>query len=679
MALRRAGSSGRYGRAVPPSSLVRANLGRPSGVLRKEDPLGRGGTYGGRVRDLDRRDVAVAACFVLAALGEAAVRHGHTPGLLAFDSAGALWLATLVVRRTHPVLPVCAIAGAGVVGILVTGLLWPDATDGAGVWILAMALACYSLGAHGAGRVVALGVLLPLVVVVTADWNTMSGWPRVNGIVFVTVFIGLLPTVVGRLVRVRHDRLRMLRDQHERIVRAQGKRQEAAVLAERLRTVERLQPTLLEGMQALARSAESGGEPGAIETSARSLLSRTREEVVALTAPLPPGPGERLPLAGVPAVDHVSTLRQAAQPWAVLGAGALVAGLFLEATRVLDASASDWVVLLGALAVGAPLVLAWWRPLPAVALAWVGAAGFARLVAPLDGTLSGPAFALVAAFAVAALSPRRPAVVGLVLCLLGQVVGVGTDDSFGTAVLVLLSWLGGLAVNEGSRLVEQSRANTELLTRQEAVSAARAVVEERLRLAREIHDAVGHSLTVVALQAGAARRLAGSDPERAQEVMRTVAAVARSGVTSLASGEQDADLVGLVERVRATGLEVEADLAGADLLEPAQRAVALRVVQEGLTNVLRHAPGARASVAVRPRGDIVEVAVSNSAPSVTGSGPGTGRGLVGVAERVRAAGGASTWGSLPDGGFGVRAQLPALTPESFPAAPVSALAPVPPR
>ncbi len=134
------------------------------------------------------------------------------------------------------------------------------------------------------------------------------------------------------------------------------------------------------------------------------------------------------------------------------------------------------------------------------------------------------------------------------------------DDPFGRGRARSCAWLGGLAVHEASRLVEQTRANNELLTHQEAAAAARAVVEERLRLAREIHDAIGHSLTVVALQAGAARRLAAADPDRAREVMRTVAAAARSGVASLALDEDGADLAALVERVRATGLVVDADL-----------------------------------------------------------------------------------------------------------------------
>lgn len=600
-----------------------------------------------------RADAVVAVVFVLAAVTEAVVSDRATPGLLAFNATGALWLGSLAWRRRRPLVPLCVIAGAGCLGTTVTALLWPEAGDGAGVWIFALMLACYSMGSNATGRVVLLGVLLPLVVAVDADLTTRTGWDQVSGILFVTTFAGLLPTAVGRLVRVRNERLQLLRDQHERIVGAQRAQQESAVLSERLRTAERLQPTLLEGLQRLAASAEAAGDPGRIEASARELLTRTREEVVALTTP-----PEEHPVPEVPPVDHVRRLRASAQPWAVLFAGAVVAGLSVESVEVLAPAAPGWLVVPASMLVGAPLALAWWRPLTAVGLAWVGAAAYSHLVAPLDGTLSETTLAFAAAFAVAALSRRRVAIVGLAICWLGQLVGVGTTDPLGEAVLLLLSWLGGLAVNEVSRLVEQAHANNDLLDRQQAALAVRAVVEERLRLSREIHDAIGHSLTVVALQAGAARRLAASDPGRAREVMRTVAAAAGSGIAALALDDVRADIAGLVERVRAAGLTIDADLTAADSLDPAHQVVAFRIVQEGLTNVLRHAPGSLTTVTVRQGDDGVEVAVTNSAGSSAGTGPGTGRGLAGIRERIAALAGQVAWGPLGDGGFEVRAFLP---------------------
>ena len=141
---------------------------------------------------------------------------------------------------------------------------------------------------------------------------------------------------------------------------------------------------------------------------------------MALTAPV-----EERPVVDVPVADHVRALREAAQPWAVLAAGAVALGLLVETREILDPSASGWVVP-ASMAVGAPLVLAWWRPVPALALAWVATAAYSRLLTPLDGALSETAFAVAAAFTVATLSGRRMAVVGLVMCWFGQLVGVGT-------------------------------------------------------------------------------------------------------------------------------------------------------------------------------------------------------------------------------------------------------------
>ena len=209
--------------------------------------------------------MVVAVGFMLAAVAEAVVRYHATPALLTFHASAAIGLGSLAVRRARPVVPMCVIAVSGVLGTTLTAALRPDTTDGAGVSILALMLASYSLGRYGAGRVVALGVLLPLLVVVAVDLTTRSGWDRISGILFVTVFVGLLPTGVGRLVRVRTARLRALRDQHDRIVRAQRVQQHSAVLAERLRTTQRLQPTLVEGLQRIALTAESTGDPAEIE------------------------------------------------------------------------------------------------------------------------------------------------------------------------------------------------------------------------------------------------------------------------------------------------------------------------------------------------------------------------------------------------------------------------------
>lgn len=598
-------------------------------------------------------DLVTAAGFVLAGVAEAVATHRHVPGLLAFTLCGAPVLAVLVVRRTAPAVPMCVFTVFVVFGTTIQSLYWPDASDSGGVWMFAMMFAAYSLGAHGDGPVAALGGLLPTITGLAIDLPTMSGWTLVSGVIFVASFVGWLPTVVGRIVRVRRRHLDVLEGQREQIVDGQQSQREAAVLAERVRTAERLQPALLDGLRTLARRAEDGGDPGAIEGEARELLGRTREEVVALAAPV------HVPEPEVPHSDHLTLLRAAAQRWVVLGAGVVGAGLALEATEWLPRTAPSWVAVVGSIALCLPAAFLWWRPLSAAVLCWCGVVAYARLVAPLDGSLGGTAFVLGTAFAVAALSSRIAALAGLVLCWLGQLVGVGTGDPFGEAVMIFVCWLGGLVVNELSGVVELSRVNNRLLAEQEAAAQRRAVIDERLRLARELHDQIGHSLTVVALQAGAARRLKSTDPDRSREVLATIARAARDGLAAM-QGDAATDLAALLRRTRAAGLEIVADVADFDaLLDHEERSLAYRIVQEALTNALRHAPGSRVQVAVRREPERVAVEVRNGRPGHTADAAGSGMGLRGLRAMVTTRSGDLEWGPCADGGFRVRALLPA--------------------
>jgi signal transduction histidine kinase len=604
----------------------------------------------------------VAACFVLAAAGEAAVVHRSAAGPVLFGIGGAPTLAVLALRRTRPLLPLAVIAVAAAFGTAVQTALWPHAGDGGGVWLFALLFAAYSFGLYGRTHTISIGTVLPMAAALAIDVPTMRGWSLVNGITFLTVFVGLLPAVVGHTIRLRRERIARLAAQQDVIVREQRSREEAAVLDERVRASERLQPALLDGLAEIARSAEDGAAAAHIEDAARRLLGRTREEVVALTAPVEvcsPGPAKST------AIDHVGMLRTAAQPWAVLGAGAIGAGLALEVTSTLPLSAPSWCAVIVSLLIAVPLGLTWWRPLVALPVAWGLAIVLSRLIAPLDGSLSGTAFTLTAAFAAGALAHRNGALAGLALCVLGQLVGIGTADPFGEATMIVVSWLGGRAVNEASRLVEQSRANTHALAEADEVARQRAVVGERLRLAREIHDQIGHTLTVVALQAGAARRLATSDATRADEVMATIARAARDGLDAM-RGESLQSLPALLARTRAAGLDLRADLSGLAALEEAGTldadivAVTHRIVQEALTNVLRHAPGATATVTARAAGPELALVVHNTVPSGTSGGPGTGRGLGGLRERVTDVGGELTWGPDAEGGFAVHALLPCV-------------------
>jgi signal transduction histidine kinase len=140
--------------------------------------------------------------------------------------------------------------------------------------------------------------------------------------------------------------------------------------------------------------------------------------------------------------------------------------------------------------------------------------------------------------------------------------------------------------------------------------------------------------------------------------MQDVAAAARDGVAALEPSDADGDLARLVDRVRSAGLVIDADLDDATLLDPEVRFLVHRVLQEALTNVLRHAPGSRASLTLVVGDQTVELSVTNTPGARPGGPPGSGRGLAGIRERVADWHGAVSCGPLTDGGFQVHAVLP---------------------
>jgi signal transduction histidine kinase len=206
---------------------------------------------------------------------------------------------------------------------------------------------------------------------------------------------------------------------------------------------------------------------------------------------------------------------------------------------------------------------------------------------------------------------------------------------------------------------------------------SRALAEERLRIAREVHDVVGHSLAAISLQAGVAERLLDSRPAQAREAVaaiRTLSGQALDEVrcelgllrgdgaaTDLAPGSVGlAAVPGLVAAIRDAGADVELDIEAGDAVVPEDvGAATFRIVQEALTNVVRHAgTEARARVRVARRGNALEIEVVDDGLHAPRSPP-PGNGLTGMRERALAVGGAFAAGARPQGGFRVWARLPA--------------------
>jgi signal transduction histidine kinase len=199
------------------------------------------------------------------------------------------------------------------------------------------------------------------------------------------------------------------------------------------------------------------------------------------------------------------------------------------------------------------------------------------------------------------------------------------------------------------------------------------VTEERLRIAREIHDIVSHNLSLIAVQAGVANHVAAEQPEQARAALASIEAISRGALTEvrgvlgvLRNGATDLNdrqptpglngLEELAERARASGVTVDVHVdVGHPLAAGIERAI-YRIVQEALTNVVQHAAPARCTVHVSTDGENASVHVTDNGRRM-GRRSG-GHGLVGIRERVMMYGGQLTAGPNPDGGFTLHATMP---------------------
>jgi signal transduction histidine kinase len=303
-----------------------------------------------------------------------------------------------------------------------------------------------------------------------------------------------------------------------------------------------------------------------------------------------------------------------------------------------------------------------------------------------QGESFGPALA-IALGTVATRCPRSVsvraalAIAGLVTAiLLGQVAaGYFTSGAELLFLLVLIAGSWAVGDNVGTRraylagLVERA----ERMEREQEQNAQRAVFDERARIARELHDVVAHHVSAIAVQAGAAEEIAEQDPARARAVLATIQATSRHALAEMRallgvmSSDREAERLApqpglsqvqrLAQQTRASGLAVHVHVEGTTRTLPeAVDLTAYRIVQEALTNTLKHSGATRADVVVRFAEDDLELVVTDDGAG-GGNGatlPGTGRGLVGMRERVALFHGTLHVGRLPGGGFQVHARIP---------------------
>jgi signal transduction histidine kinase len=242
-------------------------------------------------------------------------------------------------------------------------------------------------------------------------------------------------------------------------------------------------------------------------------------------------------------------------------------------------------------------------------------------------------------------------------------------DSAARVVFLVAAWLLGDSIGSRRAYVHEIEEKAQRLEREREAEAQRVVAEEQSRIARELHDVVAHALSVIVVQAAAADDVFEVEPRRAREPIRAIELAARAALGDLrrvlgiiedgAEYEPQpglARLDSLVEQVRATGLDVALEFEGAARPLPAAVDLsAYRIVQEALTNTLKHAGAEHATVSVR-YGD--ELALEIRDDGSGGSDANGGSGLVGMRERVAMLGGRVNTGPRPGGGYVVSAQIP---------------------
>jgi signal transduction histidine kinase len=637
----------------------------------------------------------------------------------ALAMCGVVVLSAMLVRRwplpALGLLLAAAIAAAGAPQPTGSDASFLIAPAGVAVGFIA---ATASRRVSAAAAVIALGVLARY----GTNWGghglTADSWP-------VAVVIAWL---IGQSIRQNRLHTGRLRTQAEA----------GAVTAERLRIADELHDMVARSIGVIAiqagacsrviatQPAEAGDALAAIEATSRDTLARVRRTLGALRraepaeepgkAPADPAPARmggtpRPPLPGraLPGVWLVAS-------WCavlayVISAQDLQGGLFIMRTpklrrvpiptymaglrMVLDGFGAMpwlWLPTAGVVVLSALLLRRW--PLPALALLLAGAIAAAMIPEPLLPTgfptlwsLWAPGFFLIppAGVAVGCIAATRPRPVSIAAAVIA--VGVlaryaggfvpaglpnGTSAVLAVAVAIVIAWLIGQSIR-------QNRLHAQTV---HALAEAAAVTAERLRIARELHDMVAHSIGVIAIQAGAGRRVIDTQPAEAHSALAAIEATSREALAGLrftlgaprpagpgpgpapAPLDPAPGLDGLGQlAATATGAGVRVDVRWRADRRPLPADVdlsAFRIIQEAVTNVIRHAGTGHCQVIIDQHDDEVAIEVVDDGRG--GPGDETGYGIAGMRERADLVGGQLSAGPRPEGGFRVAARLPLPVP-----------------
>src|SRR4051794_10048325 len=349
----------------------------------------------------------------------------------------------------------------------------------------------------------------------------------------------------------------------------------------------------------------------------------------------------------------------------IVAAALALASLLATDPGSIDPRLEDPDIVSAVATVAAAGALAWRRSRPAASYAvMVVGSLVVSLTDHYIGLLS--VLMLFSLYSLAAHGRRRDALIGFgvgVVCFVGlallDVPDLGTSDLLEALALLVAAWALGDAIRSRR---QQQRDQLEA-----------AITEERLRIARELHDVVAHSMSLIAVQAGVGAHVIHTDPAAAELALETIADTSRQALEQTRSmlgmlrdetegGTRPptqglADLAALVEDVRAAGLEVELVLQGETKeLDAAVSLTAYRIVQESLTNVIKHSAASTARVAVIANGEL-DIEIVDPGPPRQPTSARSGHGLVGLGERVRLVGGTVEY-AVRGAGFRVHATLP---------------------
>jgi signal transduction histidine kinase len=321
------------------------------------------------------------------------------------------------------------------------------------------------------------------------------------------------------------------------------------------------------------------------------------------------------------------------------------------------------------------------------ALVWIAAPALSFLDGNLIVTQAGVfVCGMGAAVLLGSLRSGLQSRMGLVLVLVGSATVVyndpthGPGDYFFTPVLFSIGWLVGLALRERNQQADAAEERAQRAERERESAARVAVAEERARMARELHDVVAHAVSVMVLQVGAVRHRmpAGSEEQEAlrdvERAGRTALAEMRHLLGVMRQGDDEPELAPrpgldhlqtLAGDIRAAGLDVRLHRAGEPVDLPRSLDLsAYRIVQEGLTNALKHSGGRRADVTVEFAPGQLRLEVRDDGPGGFAQTDGLGHGLLGIGERVKAYGGEMSAFIPTSGGFVLRASLPLESEEA---------------